>query len=455
MRIRAANSLVLLLYAALAAATALSFSSFSRAQQRAISAARRQLQATTEVARFLSGSKLLTSNVQSYAATGTVQFANAYWRELYVTRSRDRAAAALQKLGLTAQEWALILRARSESDSLIERERQAIETARRGALQRAIELVFGPEYQQALIRIYSPGEQLQQRITTRLAAEVARERQAAGSLWTLCLLLLLLDLVLVFVVLALVYPRFITRPLLQLDQRLQQLSSGAEAAPLQLAGVATEVRELAESLAVQERLSRQLARDQWAKAQQVRISAVLQQQTSRPALASCLLQEIATLVQLGAATAYGVEDCGTDGLENPGAAGQQCLQLLATYAIHGAAVPMRLGFGEGLVGECLRLGKPLEVADPPAGYLPVCSGLGHCAPQSLLLLPVRSGTRNLAVLELALLGSLAPHERELLIDLLPFVALALEGLEPSGFPDRTALDAAPLPPTSPTPAALA
>lgn len=431
MRIRVANSLVLLLYSAMAVLTAVVFSRYSEVQQRAIAAAQRQLLASTEVSRFLAGSRLLTSSVQSYAASGEERFSTAYWRELFGSRSRDRAAEALQRLSLTAPESALLQRARSQADTLVELEQRAMEAGRRGDRPQALALVFGPAYQQALQRLLAPSEELQQRITRRLAAELARERQQAAALWHLCLGLLAFDLLLVFVVLALVYPRFIIRPLLQLDRRLQTLGAGEPPPPLQLAGAATEIQDLAESLATQERLARQLAHDQWAKAQQVRISAVLQRQTSAPALGAALLAELAPLLPLGAATVYGVY--------GEAAEGAGALHLLATYATSGEPVPERLQPGEGLVGECLRLGEPLEVQDLPPGYRTVVSGLGHAPPHGLLLLPVLSGSSTLAVLELALLSPLEPHQRSLVLDLLPFVALALEGLEPGARPTPPAV----------------
>ena len=424
MRIRVANSLVLLLYTAMAVATGLSFYSFNLAQAQQMLAARRQLWFADQVARFLAGSKLLTSSVQTYAATGDDRFAQAYWREVHVTRSRDRAAAALQRLGLTPQENLLMRRARAESDTLIQREEAALTAGRRGQRERAIELVFGPVYQQALRRIYAPSEELQRRISARMDAELAAQRQRAGALWTLCLSLLLLDLLLVYTVLALVYPRFITGPLLQLDRRLQQRLCDEAPGPMPpLRAAATEIRALAASLAAQERLAEQLGRDQWAKAQQVRISAALQLQNSPEAVAARFLQDLAPLLQIGAATCYGVEPERGE------------LQLLATYAsAELAPVPPRLVPGEGLLGECLRQARPLEVASPPPGYLTVRGGLGWLEPKALLLLPVLSGGRVLAVVELALLRPLLAHERALLDDLLPFLALALEGALDSSAP---------------------
>jgi CHASE3 domain sensor protein len=420
MRIRLAHSLVLLLHTSLAIALGVSFHAFSQAERRQTEAAQRQLQVSIAVSRFLAGSKQLTISVQSFAATGDPSFAEAYWREVYVTRNRDRAARTLQRLGLTSGESALLRQARAESDALIRTEREALDAGRAGQRDRAIQLVFGPAYQQALRRIYVPSEGLQRHINERMERAVQGESQRAEALWRLLVALLIMDLALVFVVLAVVTPRFITRPLVRLDRRLQQLLRGEPAAAVPLRGAAREIQDLALSLAAQERLSAQLARDRWAKAEQVRISALLQSEATPEAVAARFLTELAPL-GLGAGSVYAVGSLSAS------------LTLLSSYA--GDAEPLaaqRLQRGEGLLGECLRQAHPLEIVDPPPGYLTVRSGLGSHEPCSLWLLPVRSGERVLAMVELALLRSLDSQERTLISDLLPFLALALEGLPANG-----------------------
>lgn len=423
MRIRLAHSLVLLLHTGLAIALGVSFHAFSVAERQQTAATRRQLQVSIAISRFLAGSKQLTISVQSFAASGDPSFAEAYWREVYVTRNRDRAARTLQRLGLTSGESALLRQARAESDALIRTEREALDAGRSGGRDRAIQLVFGPAYQQALRRIYVPSEDLQRRINERMERAVQGERQRAEALWRLLVALLITDLALVFVVLAVVTPRFITRPLMRLDRRLQLLLRGEPAAAVPLHGAAQEIQDLALSLAAQEQLSTQVTRDRWAKAEQVRISALLQSESTPEAVAARFLTELAPL-GLGAGSVYAV------------APGSASLTLLSSYA--GDAEPLaaqRLQRGEGLLGECLRQAHPLEIDDPPPGYLTVRSGLGSHEPFSLWLLPVRSGERVLAMVELALLRSLDSHARTLISDLLPFLALALEGL-PSVGEDR-------------------
>uniref|UniRef100_UPI00398C1FE1 hypothetical protein n=1 Tax=Vulcanococcus limneticus TaxID=2170428 RepID=UPI00398C1FE1 len=202
MRIRAANALITAFYLTLAVASGMAFRRFDRERRGETVAYSRQLRATDQVARFLAGSKQLTSSVQGYAATGDPAFAQAYWREVEVTRSRDRAAEDLAALGLTPAEEALIRQAKANSDALIAVESRAIDAARGGDQPRALGLVFGPAYQRALRGIYSPSYQLQQQLQRRLQAVLEQNRRRAASWWRLCLALALLNLLLVVV-----YPR--------------------------------------------------------------------------------------------------------------------------------------------------------------------------------------------------------------------------------------------------------
>jgi hypothetical protein len=87
-----------------------------------------------------------------------------------------------------------------------------------------------------------------------------------------------------------------------------------------------------------------------------------------------------------------------------------------------------VAFGDGLVGECASQGRPLELMAPAAEALAIASGTGRSPAGGLLVVPVSIGEEVLAVLELASFHPLEPHQRSLLNDLLPLLALALEAL---------------------------
>jgi len=417
MRIRAAHTLLTALYLALAGAGALAFRGFERERSREAAATRSQIEATSQLARFLAGSRQLTASVQGFAATGDPRYAQAYWREIDVTRSRDRAARALDGMDLTEEERILIGRARASSGALIAVESRAIEAVEAGDRERAIRLVFGPAYQRALREIHGPGQQLQQRLERRLEEAISAQRRRAATWWDLSRLLVLLDLLLVVVVLLWLHPRVVGEPLRRLNLQVRALLAGESPPPLALGPAVTEIRELAASMEAYQQKAEQLARDQWAKAQQVRITAALQRLHEPQALADCFLRELAPLIGIASAIFY-LRESGHDRLRRVGA-----------YALADPVdAPALIAFGDGLVGECARLGRPIELDAPPPGGLEIASGTGRSRAGTLLVVPVCSGEEVLAVIELASFHPLEPHQRSLLDDLLPLLALALEAL---------------------------
>ncbi|WP_411867341.1 GAF domain-containing protein [Vulcanococcus limneticus] len=420
MRIRAANALFTVLYLAFAIAGGFAFQRFDHERLREAKAYQRQRQASDELARFLAGATQISSSVQAFTATRDSQFSRAYWQEVEVTRSREQATQALLDLDLTDDESGLIAEAKARSDSMIGVGAQAITAAEEGDRARAIQLVFGPAYQRALQDVLEPTRLLRHMLETRLNTELAEERRLAQAWWRLCLALALLNLLLVVGVLVLVYPRFLAWPLLRLNQRVQALLAGGQPAPLDLGHAATEIRELAVSLEAYQAMADQMGRDQWAKAQQVRITAALQRLHDPAALARCFLGEMAPLLGIASATFY---------VRDPGA---EQLHLVGSYALADpAAVPVLIRFGEGLVGEVACQGQPIQLDNPPARYLEIVSGTGAAPAAVVLVLPVASSEQLLAVIELAALQPLAPHQQHLLTDLLPLLALALEALPPA------------------------
>ena len=69
-----------------------------------------------------SGSDVLTDAVWRFVATGDVQYAEEYLKEVEVTRSRDQAILKLRKEGLSKEELQLMEDAKEESDELMVQE---------------------------------------------------------------------------------------------------------------------------------------------------------------------------------------------------------------------------------------------------------------------------------------------------------------------------------------------
>lgn len=84
------------------------------------------LKSKEAITSFVSGSDLLTNNVWNFATTKNRGNLEAYWTEVQVTRSRDKAVQALLRLEISTVEVSYIQSAKASSDFLIESETWAM-----------------------------------------------------------------------------------------------------------------------------------------------------------------------------------------------------------------------------------------------------------------------------------------------------------------------------------------
>ncbi|MEO6774681.1 MAG: response regulator [Kofleriaceae bacterium] len=97
--------------------------------------------------------------------------------------------------------------------------------------------------------------------------------------------------------------------------------------------------------------------------------------------------------------------------------------------------PLTKPLGEGLVGEAARAGTMVHIAELPAGYLRLSSGLGDGRPSALAVAPAVVDGQVVAVTELALLGPLDAVELRALDRVSEAIAVALRGAK-----DRSKLE---------------
>ena len=412
MRIQVAHTIVLVLHCTMAAATVSCLVAMQRALMREQVALRNLSDAAAAMQVFRDGNQLLSGTALTAATSGMVDLSDRYWQELLVARHRERASGVMRRLNLMARERTIWQQAEAISNSLVKRQQQALAAIDQGNRSRAVALLIDPITlkQQQNVRFLS--ESLQRLLAERFESVLAVERQQEHSLWQMLLLLVMADLALVFSVLLVFTPRFMTRPLTLLNRHVRERLKGQAYPQPPLHGAATEIQELGLSLARQEQVEQALVEAQWIKTEQARIGEALQREVTLANVARCILKELGHLLQLGGAALYRLDEH------------HQILQPLAGYAT--GKLPNQVEPGEGLVGECFSQGKPLEINNLPDDYLRVRSGLGQSSPELLRLLPVRSGEQVLAVLELALLKPLTSPQRQLVQDLLPLLALALE-----------------------------
>ncbi len=418
MKLQSVNRLVVCAYVALMLLNVGSFAVFDALRDEQQIAMQRQQQAGRQADILIDGSKQLTASVRAFAATGDARHEKEYWKEVRVSRSRDKAEAELRNMGLQSQEIALIETAKRNSDRLIEVEEQAFAEGRRGNRARAVELVFGEEYSRALEGIYAPVEQFRDLLAKRLQDESVVAGERLRLAWRTGLGLTAFNVLLTIGILGVFYRRRVFRPLAELNAQIRSFNDEKNAKPLGYLDDTTEIGELARSFAAYRQAGADMANEQWVKTQQASVAAHLQAAGSFSELAQDFLAKVAPLVGAGHGVFYIYEE------------DRRLLRMLAHYAYNERkSLAQTFGLGEGLVGQCALEMAPIVITRPPPDYVRIRASLGEAAPCAIMVLPVLNGQRVLAVVELACFKPFEKRERDLLEGLMPVVGMNLQILE--------------------------
>ncbi|MBO7568047.1 MAG: GAF domain-containing protein [Bacteroidales bacterium] len=89
------------------------------------------------------------------------------------------------------------------------------------------------------------------------------------------------------------------------------------------------------------------------------------------------------------------------------------------------AVRIKIQKGVGLVGTCAVEKMPIFLNKLPDDYINVFSGLGKSKPRTLAILPMLYDNELIAIIEIAFINELKPHEMELLKVISPTIASSL------------------------------
>jgi GAF domain-containing protein len=91
--------------------------------------------------------------------------------------------------------------------------------------------------------------------------------------------------------------------------------------------------------------------------------------------------------------------------------GTGVLERVATYAYNRTKyINSRVAYGQGLVGQCALEKDTIYLAEVPAGYVHITSGLGEAPPRTILVVPLLHNGQVYGVLEMASFKSFAPHQ---------------------------------------------
>ena len=175
--------------------------------------------------RFMNGSAYLTNEVRAFAATGLQEHYDNYWNEVNNLKNRDQGVAAMQEIGITAEEQSMIDSMSNLSNQLVPLEDQAMEQVRSGQREAAIDYVYGDEYNASLSQITSLKEQFLSHLDERALQEV----QSLGRVSAIIRILMVAALVVVGMLQAInmrIIRRRILRPVLAVRDQMGEISQG-------------------------------------------------------------------------------------------------------------------------------------------------------------------------------------------------------------------------------------
>ncbi len=175
--------------------------------------------------RFMNASTFLTTKVRDFAATGDMQYHDAYWDEVNEQKNREIALEAIEAIGITAEELALITKMGEISNTLVPVEKTSMEAIHAGDQVTSLAIVYGTDYCTEIAKIADLKTQFLSDIDQRTKAETQ------GQL-AICAVLKYITLACVLAVIALqvgvglFLRRQILRPIISVQNEMQEIAEG-------------------------------------------------------------------------------------------------------------------------------------------------------------------------------------------------------------------------------------
>ena len=226
---------------------AVSVVSYNRVSNQLNTANDERFQLTYNANRFMNGSAYLTNEVRAFAATGKQEHYDNYWNEVNTLKNRDKGIAAMQEIGITAEEQTMIDNMSSLSNSLVPLEEDAMSHVQEGNMQEALDYVYGSDYSTAIGQINSLKEQFMDMLDIRTADEISdlgKQQESTRNFMFLALILVaLIQLAVVFII-----NKKLLRPVHAVKKQMSEISQGNLSAVFSLQPDTSEVGRLVDSI---------------------------------------------------------------------------------------------------------------------------------------------------------------------------------------------------------------
>ena len=252
-----------------------------------------------------------------------------------------------------------------------------------------------------------------------LAQSAGRDVLANSQQAQFRILMVTLLVLAVSALLGLVTYRHIVSPMRALQRAIERIADGDFSVAVPSVDATDETGALARSVNVLKQGAAAMDEQRWLKSHEATLSARLHEATTLAGFGQTVLSHLVPLLGGGVANFYQFDEAG------------RRLRLIASFGSADEEWLAEFGVGEGLVGQCARELRPVQLDGLPPAYLRVSSGLGAAPPTQVSAWPLASQDSLLAVLEFGNFNGLGRKERALLEELLPVAATSMAMLQRS------------------------
>ncbi len=197
--------------------------------------------------RFMNGSAYLTNEVRAYASTGNQVHYDNYWNEINNLKNRDLGVAAMQEIGITAGEQAMIDQMSSLSNNLVPLEESAMEQVQAGQMEEALAYVYGSDYSSVTTKINALKEEFLNALETRSKAQVDKLALVSDIIMGSLFLFMILVGIIQFFVMTITKKRILT-PVIAVRDQMGEISKGNLSSPFALEPDTSEIGMLVASI---------------------------------------------------------------------------------------------------------------------------------------------------------------------------------------------------------------
>jgi len=232
----------------------------------------------------------------------------------------------------------------------------------------------------------------------------------------------LIVLILISMLSARAFSKYLLRPVNYFKGVIQRLRSGEEVVVERLSN--DEIGELSDAFGylIQENKSHsaELSSQNWLKEHIAEILKTAQTEKTLEAMCNVVTTKIAKLLEAGCGAFYITQEDGV----------AKNLILLGTYGYKSRKnISNQFKFGESLVGQAALEGKPIILSEVPEDYIHITSGLGDKHPSYIIVLPILLENKTLGVMEFALFHKLTDIQQQFLEQLSTSLAVVMEAIQ--------------------------